>query len=153
MTWRASRLRMRAVCQFQLRWSTPEIRIYRQRFEWSSNMCWPIGREIGGFRSWSQANDRWELKITGPNGIHVGHKYLGMASCCEALLRPLLLDAKVFCELLHHKRYVRSAVHGPPTPADEQKYWLRKTQLRITYVQDFSVLRTSLLINRRNHSV
>ncbi len=25
MTWRASRLRMRAVCQFQWRWSTPEI--------------------------------------------------------------------------------------------------------------------------------
>ena len=101
----------------------------------------------------SQANDRWELKIMGPNGIHVGHKYLGMANCCEALLRPLLLDAKVLCELLHHDRYVRSAVHGPPTPADEQKYWLQKTQLRITYVQDFSVLRTSLLINRRNHSV
>src|SRR6266852_2382942 len=43
----------------------------------------------------SQANDRWELKIMGPNGIHVGHKYVGMANCCEALLRPLLLDAKV----------------------------------------------------------
>ncbi len=38
------------VCQFQWRWSTPEIRICGQRFEWSSNMCLPIGLGIGGFR-------------------------------------------------------------------------------------------------------
>ena len=33
-------------------------------------MCLRIGRGIGGFRSSdSQANDRWEMKVTGPNAF------------------------------------------------------------------------------------
>src|SRR6266567_9339038 len=48
---RELRWQMRALWQFQSRCNTLEIRICRQKFERSSNMCWPIGPGVGGFRS------------------------------------------------------------------------------------------------------
>ena len=43
-------------------------------------MCLQIDQEIGGCRLWaSQANDRWEMKIVGPNAFERSYTLEGSA--------------------------------------------------------------------------
>lgn len=66
--------------QFRWRCIIRETLVCKQRFARSSNMCLPD--RLGDWRVsivGSQANDRWEMKIVGPNGFERSYTLEGSA--------------------------------------------------------------------------